>query len=877
MPIPKGYKLDTSSSSSLPAGYKLDTPDLTDNANGEGVYEMAGSDGKKSKIPYSQVGPAFKSGLRLTPEASSTYLKDAAADPQLKDPSVGGNPQAVGRNAAGQPIVNPTSAPNPVSTFVDAFTSSAEPGGYAPLVGKNADAALTGIHNIAGRAASVVGNTLAHPIEAVKGMGAIAKDLAIDEPLETFGGEKANGPLEQRVNEFKQTYASDPAKAIENAEGDVLGMLLSGKIIDGVKSGTGDVLDKTPVGQKLTEMKSRAHEAVRRGTQTLLGAGTRKVAGEVQAAADKANTAAESVEAKNKAAEEATEKDKGVVDEKRIKQDAKHADDVREALEKREIEARKHAEKVAEVARKHGEDLKAHQDEVKATNEKNAKALIDHIAEREKISAANEAAMSTPDAIAGLEDQIRGDSEDLVKRGDQLQKDTKKEADRRYDKQRELLNDETIPPELPGEDGEEPLSDENASERIVDAYRNSITGTQGTLPKVIKSIEDRVNTGDPMTWRDYQGYRTEISRALSSGNLPGDEYWGYKNALGVVDDALEKIANDQGLGDQVRADRAFYRKYMEAFVDPAAQKVTNLVKQRLETTPDYVKEQAAKARTELYGRDPQYGVLTDAIKSARTRLDALRQGGASRSSIKPGPEVPQPTPQPKPPVEPPPPVGPVASRVAEVPNRPVPEPYKEPHPTTPVEIPEVDTSEIRNKLVERWAHGEETLNPWQVRSFIRGGIGGVAGILVGEASGLGRHITEGLGIVGATLGPALIAKLVDYPPVRNWLIKGPAGEVEALSKLPNADRIKITDGLNKVIEKAKEEGKPIQVAPNVAKALSAGAVAARPTLQELKKEAEKRKPEAPGPQSSNRDSPTELLRQARDLHSQFANSGYMPS
>jgi hypothetical protein len=109
---------------------------------------------------------------------------------------------------------------------------------------------------------------------------------------------------------------------------------------------------------------------------------------------------------------------------------------------------------------------------------------------------------------------------------------------------------------------------------------------------------------------------------------------------------------------------------------------------------------------------------------------------------------------------------------------------------------------------------------------------------------MGRHVTEGLGIVGATLGPAMIAKLVDMPSVREWLTRPPEGELEGLQQVPYADRIKIVDGLNKVVEKAKEEGRPIKVAPNVAQVLAAGSAAKQQPDDKKEEPSENTEPQA---------------------------------
>jgi hypothetical protein len=143
-----------------------------------------------------------------------------------------------------------------------------------------------------------------------------------------------------------------------------------------------------------------------------------------------------------------------------------------------------------------------------------------------------------------------------------------------------------------------------------------------------------------------------------------------------------------------------------------------------------------------------------------------------------------------------------------------PKEYAEPHATTPVETPEVDTRKIREGLLNRWASGEEKLNPFQVRSLIRGGLGPVLGGLFGEHFGGGAGGVVGA-VAGTALGPAMIAKFVDLPRVREWLTRPPVEELETLRRLPHADRVKIADGLRETFKEATAQGKPIKMAPSV--------------------------------------------------------------
>ena len=106
---------------------------------------------------------------------------------------------------------------------------------------------LTSLNNIGARATEGVGSMIAHPIKSALGMGQMFEELT---------GQLKNGPIEQRIEQFKEEYREDPAKAVENATGDVFGMWMAGKFTD---------LAVKPLGpgakgllEKSREMRARA-------------------------------------------------------------------------------------------------------------------------------------------------------------------------------------------------------------------------------------------------------------------------------------------------------------------------------------------------------------------------------------------------------------------------------------------------------------------------------------------------------------------------------------------------------------------------------------------------------------------------------------------
>jgi hypothetical protein len=145
--------------------------------------------------------------------------------------------KVAGKNAAGQPILAPANdAPSYPRLLYRAMKTRVDPGAIIPEKFQLSpyieaeDQALTSIHNVGARGIQGVESMVRHPINTAAGMLAMAKEFW-DLPKE-IGDPNVRGPLKQRIEEFQRDYKTNPRMAIENAAGDVLGLYLSGKLID---------------------------------------------------------------------------------------------------------------------------------------------------------------------------------------------------------------------------------------------------------------------------------------------------------------------------------------------------------------------------------------------------------------------------------------------------------------------------------------------------------------------------------------------------------------------------------------------------------------------------------------------------------------------
>jgi len=438
---------------------------------------------------------------------------------------------------------------------------------------------------------------------------------------------------------------------------------------------------------------------------------------------------------------------------------------------------------VAEMVRKTSADNLAETAKAADKNEVNAsQRKVDLKDYFDKKSALNKEKIEAQKAVSRKEAARRGvEKADEPLRSD-LEKTLEKvksEADERYNTQRKELNDKQIP--FNGADAENPeaITSQNFVPKVTEAWDSAITGSE-SRPALIKSIESRVNSAEPLTWKDYQGYRAELSKKISSGTLPGDEYYGYKKVLGVVDDAMQKIADHNGLGKQVAADRAFYRQYMETFRDPKS--------------PVY---KALKAQ--------ERGGTVDAFRGAdRTGIEAVARYDPALArriaSVRDVQEI-------------------ASSPVKAVPSKGVsPLAPKKPEvvPNTTTLTPET-LSAMKGKAVTKAA--EQLRSPNRLASTFLGydlmrnafdALGSAADFKFGTAAKQLLKSVRDVGIrVGYSGGAGKIADLIERPDVRAGLSQITPADILEISRLPPDQQAALGAEFQPLIAAARAKGVPV--------------------------------------------------------------------
>jgi hypothetical protein len=648
------------------------------------------------------------------------------------------------------------------------------------------------------------------------------------------------------TNPVQQAY-----KAVQPGGWEAAGNVapLAGQAIAG--GAFGDVTG--PITKGLRDTAAKMREGTRTTAQRFVGAGERAVKGEVEKAAERGQKAYEATQAANQAATEKTLNARAKVDQareetRRANNAAQKAVEEYNRAQQSAYQANldeagranlnahiKHLQDAAETAKKNAADAKKveeanrveyarYERELAEAQRKNTEAHVKYQQEKAEAEQANAAARAIPDSRAGLETYIADQSKDLRAEIETSREEALRVGNQKYS----AVNAELSPLEADGEAVQGAIAD------AVETLRGS-----HAEPTLIRAIVAKSERGDSWTYEDLQGDYSRLGRELSKGTVPGDEFKAYDKLHEAFGDEMQRIADENGKGAELKAARDYWRQMKQAF--GKEYNPTDAATKTMErTSPEWSRaEDAAKQLNLLSAFNHTIPEIAQRIESARNRLSSLPGEGMrptaktpeypEEKTVKP-PNIQNP-PQPKePPAYP-------EEKTVESPKqkpsaeaKPLPE-HTEPHGSTPFERETVNTQKLREQLVDRWARGETGLNKFQVRALVAGPIGGIIGYVLGHG-----EAGAGLGYGLATaFGPELAARFVERPGVKAWLTRPPDAELEVLRKLPNADRVKIEDGLGQVVRQAQKQG--VQVSPALAALVGAGVTGpATRNLQKIRDE-----------------------------------------
>jgi hypothetical protein len=293
------------------------------------------------------------------------------------------------------------------------------------------------------------------------------------------------------------------------------------------------------------------------------------------------------------------------------------------------------------------EALKAHDAEVAEANRRNTEAHVKHLAEKTDVEHTNQAAEAIPDSRAGLETYIQAQTEAADIATEKARHDALQIGNEKYSAVNEKLNPL-------------PADQETIQNAVVDAS-GKIKGSE-TEPAILKDISRKIEQGEALNYEDLQGYYSELGTALSKGNLPGDVYAAMDTLHDAIGDDMQRIADSQGQGAQLKDARNYWRRMKQTF-GKSSDSIPDRAGKAIQTAnPDFTESQTNEFRNRLLGSfDPEIPKLLQNAAAARERLAKLPSEEQARAMRKPVPKPPdevvpeppktKPVPKPRPPLK----------------------------------------------------------------------------------------------------------------------------------------------------------------------------------------------------------------------------------
>ena len=915
----EGWVRQTKALKALDAGfYVADQGVLTDpktwpqEVAKQGRYNMS-ANGKTIPIPYSFVGSAAKAGYVMSPEDRQTYIRDAAADPNL-------GAGIVGRNSAGQPIFGekPVEQPGFFSTTGNVLKQSAE------SVGKLFDPRLTleeKERNAKSGPLAYLWDQIAYIPERLA-EGQIAEGQQAKEEWQKAGVPLSRMPR-TRDEQYHREQAIRHATAaaiplvgpwVEQAATKTAEMWGEGNYRGAAGNVVGNVIvAEAPriIGKGVIALR----DAPRATAEAVTGTGPQEIRNIAEETAQKNEEAAQK-------ADDANAKAQQEFDNEKI--EAEHDTTGREIGRKYDIHQT--AQEQAEQYRKEGTEVDAHNARVwEKTSKKyvqdankvkadNQETLDKYDAEKQRINQENTAAEHLLEMRRTAEENLQRDTTNYYAREDAVGAKARSDANAKWNPVHQSLDPETIDggdikkpldkildisPEVRREIRQlipdpEDVDPESAYGKERQRVMQSSGYPKGTnyfdLPEEKRTDIDKMTassglTPEPVDLDPQAGVGIpfdKIHRAQSiiGKNIRNGRY-GYEGPLlgemkqlqKILHDAESKIAAAHGKTAELDDARQATREYQEAFGRARNTPKSQADLRKQQANPDQFREENEQERVELAEKfDPSLATEYEKVKAQREALKNMKTEDQLRKSIQ---QVPQPPTVGDPrsgyslkpvPVYEPPTIGDLRPGFALKPRPSLPPPsaavlaVREPERASPGPEPKPVVPETKTISPEDFREREKLntkatakmLRSTGLRRALYATLTGLPFAVIefftrAGATGAGEAAVGGLAAGGVVLaGSHMMANLLEKPGVANWIAKLTPHDAAAFDKLPPEQKALFTEDMKQLLQAAKAKG--MEVSPAWSIFIAGTGAPQKPTLDDLKKQVQKAKPQLPTPQ-----------------------------
>lgn len=426
------------------------------------------------------------------------------------------------------------------------------------------------------------------------------------------------------------------------------------------------------------------------------------------------------------------------------KAEESHLNDAQDAVEKRRNERRKAIQKNRESGAEH----QAKTEQVRAENKQAVKQQNDRAATEEKLKS----------ATGELQAQIETARNNALKVGNE-----------KYSMVNKALDGVEADPEFAN-----------------DAYEAATDKMKGSdaEPTIVKNFGKRIDSGDILTYRDLQGFYSELGTELVKGTLPGDVFTALNTLHESIGDEMQRIADSKGQGAQLADARNYWRRMKQTFGKPYnPNDVATATMEKV--SPEVAREAEQQNRLRLLGSfDESIPQTAEHISNLRKGLSSLPKERPLREILKPKPATVNRVPVPR-------------MEEAPVPERPTPK--------------KVNSEDIVKAKEERLKDATNHIRRWGVYlGFVWPAIETVRKVMGGEAP----DITSTAGSMIVTpLAADGIARIIESPKMKYLMTRATPKEIAQIPPDLRGD-------LPAIAEAAKKRG--IAISPAMQSAVLVG-------------------------------------------------------
>ena len=531
---------------------------------GYGLYRMGSYDfdqGRVTKpeiqVPYNRVQDAMAVGYKLHPDEAPRYQNDTAHNGPAS-------------RVAGQvkSILSRMTAPMPDT----------------PLTGNPLQQTGAALANVEKLPFNVVNRTL-------RGLAGLPQGVVQSTWDFTQGRPEGVDPFAMAENSYKglqqDTTELGPMAAFANLGGDATTMYLAGKV-------------GSPIAEAGTKAMLDVADRVRNFPKTAVRAATNTGSGPIKKLVKDTQAENEKIESVNQDRLERQRQDQAKADYDHranlLKLRQNYEQSVRDATEKARTgtaeDRAAYQSKQLAAKQKYEQDVRDQtqkfQTERAKAEQTNAEAQRAHNQKIGETAQNNKAATEAERAKTAQNAKLQVGGSQLIYGLRQLDKALRDRAATLYDAIREKVGGQTLPGTALAQAAKTAMSKISGTSVTPSVFRDILgkypeadpealpftTSTGGTTmiskghPMYNFLKENGAAASTPVTFKDLQGYHSELGAELSKGTLPGDVYQATRDLQESVTDMMQDMAKKADANNDLISARKFYREYMDTFHEP---------------------------------------------------------------------------------------------------------------------------------------------------------------------------------------------------------------------------------------------------------------------------------------------------------------------